>query len=177
MYFYLPAWKWIIFYIPWVHIAYFEDYCSKGWGAVEMFRLSCWCQHFFFNRLFWQLIPIIDLKKKNIANNEVIERYHNSSSLGSSCSRAVVVGMDLRFFLGRKMLAFDLYDSTERKGSRLIARLLALVTAWLIVNIGKIGSITEKSWFCNLYFLTYLFLKNLFYNWLAIFMFTISVLK
>lgn len=42
---------------------------------------------------------IVGLKKKNIANNEIIGRHHNSSSfLGKRCGRDVVAGLDLRFF-------------------------------------------------------------------------------
>lgn len=51
-----------------------------------------------FNRSFWQLFVLADLKKKNIANNETTERSHNSSRLGKRYGRTLVLGMDLIFF-------------------------------------------------------------------------------
>ena len=43
----------------------------------------------------------MDLKKKNIANNETIEKYHSSSSLGKRDVFSVVVGVDLSFLGGK----------------------------------------------------------------------------
>ena len=53
---------------------------------------------FVFNRSYWQVFLLMDLKKKNIANNETIEKYHSSSRRGKRGDTAVVVSMDLICF-------------------------------------------------------------------------------
>lgn len=90
---------------------------------------------FLFNKSFWRLFLVMDLKKKNIASNETIEKYHSSSSLGKRDVFSVVVGVDLRFFRRKNVWDLICVKVKEREGSRLIARLLAWVTAWMILNI------------------------------------------
>lgn len=84
------------------------------------------------------------LKKKNIANNETIERYHNSISLGKRWNRAVAVCVGLRYFRKKSVWGLIFMTVKERKGSWLIAKLLALVTAWVVVSIGERGNIKES---------------------------------
>lgn len=91
---------------------------------------------FLFDRSFWQLFFITDLKKKNIANNGTLGRYHNSSHLGKRDGTAVVVDIDLRFFFRRKRVrGLNCMKVKEGEESGLITSLLAWVTAWMMVTI------------------------------------------
>ena len=72
---------------------------------------------FLSNTSSWQLFLIMDLKKKNIANNETIQRYHSSSlcSLSKTYDRAVIVSKDLRFFRKRDVWGLICMKVKERE--------------------------------------------------------------
>lgn len=61
----------------------------------------------------------MDLKKKNVANNEAIGRYHNCNNLGKRQDRAVVVGMALIIFSKKNVWGLIGVKVKKRVGSRM----------------------------------------------------------
>lgn len=137
------------------------DHCSEGWGAMEAFGVSCWCDQilyliYYSHSSFWLWI----WRRKTSS----IIKPQKGITIGKRYDRAVVVDIDLRFFRKKNVWGLICLKVKGREGSRMIRSQTEWVNAWMMVNMRELGDITEKRWSYNLCFIICLFEKELFCN-------------